>query len=349
MKRPRLRRFFRFKLATLLIVSTLIAVALGFILRSHGQRQAIAAIRQAGGDVRYHYQIHRAGGLSESPVPSWLRGWLGDEYFLSPASVSVRNGTANDDVLAQLPKLPYLEQVLIEGPFTRSGLKNLSQLPRLKKLYIFGAQIRDGDLSELEELRQLNTLLLSCPKVTDAGLAHLKSLDQLDKLLLVCSMTDAGLVHLRGLDRLETLFLEGPITDAGLKQLHGLKRLESFGCQTQKRVYIALQDPALLEYIDVPLADCMQDLAVKHKIAIRIDRPALNRAGVRSDIPVSIDRRVPSLKEALDEILSPRKLGWTSDAQGIVVTTAEKADEAKRGARELRHALPNIKIFRVDW
>ena len=56
MKKPQLRRFFRFKLATLLIVSTLIAVALGFILRSHGQRQAIAAIRQAGGEVRFQYE-----------------------------------------------------------------------------------------------------------------------------------------------------------------------------------------------------------------------------------------------------------------------------------------------------
>ena len=251
--------------------------------------------------------------------------------------------------MAQLPKLPHLSDVLIQGPFTRRGLENLGQLPRLSSAQISSPQITDDDLVELAELRRLRGLWLTCPKVTDAGLVHLKGLDQLENLTLHCSMTDSGLVHLREMDRLENLTLAGSISDSGLRHLHALKRLQSLDCQTRPAIWSELHSATTLEYVEVPLTDCMQDLEVKHGVAIRIDRPSLDRVGIRPDAAITIYRPGVPLGDALDAILRPLKLGWTSDAQGIVIITAEKADEGRRGVRDLQKTLPNLKTIDVDW
>src|SRR5687768_4773908 len=80
------RRWLRYSLRSLFVLVTLTSVMLGvWVNRAERQRRAVAAIRAAGGTVRYDYE--QAGAQAAGPVdgqlpgPDWLCRLLSVDYF----------------------------------------------------------------------------------------------------------------------------------------------------------------------------------------------------------------------------------------------------------------------------
>ncbi len=188
----------------MIVVVLVIGTWLGWLVRStHIQRDAVAAIVNAGGEVNYSW-----GWTPVSPIPvrRWLMNLIGDDYF----------GQAVDVRLFP-PSTP-----------TDATAAQIARLTQLKRLWLYSATLGDGGLAHLKGLTSLQYLGLIGPKVTDAGLVNLENLTSLRYLTLIdTQVTDAGLVHLKTLTNLKVLvFNSTHITEAGRNNLkHALPNL----------------------------------------------------------------------------------------------------------------------------
>ena len=161
------RRWFQFRLRTLMSVVTLIAVLLGWRLyvwraQQEQQRQAMAEIQAQG------------------------------------ASTSVTFGSYAEAIILQGRKADNV--VILDNPqLTDDDLKALDNAPLTRSLYLVGSQITDDGLVHLRNLKQLETLDLKKNKrLTDAGLVHLEGLKNLDQLILIgTQVTPAGVKKLQ--------------------------------------------------------------------------------------------------------------------------------------------------------
>jgi hypothetical protein len=228
----RKRRWFQFSLRTLLLFTLICAVAASWVAhrmdKKRAEREAIAAIRKAGGLV-YHdcEEVHKdtSGKMVASGTrgPEWLQKLVGDDFFTDPLLVSfikVRESTeATMTIVGELDELRWL--FLAESNVTDAGLANLMRLRQLTNLNLGGTNITDAGLAHLTKLRKIEYLMLDRTKITDAGLVHLEGIDSLWRLSLTnTNVTDAGLEHLRRLTKLDALWLEGTkVTKAGIESL----------------------------------------------------------------------------------------------------------------------------------
>ena len=220
---PKPRRWFQFRLRTLLIGVLVLSLPLSWFAvrmeRARRQRVAIAAIRRLGG--RVHYE-------TMSSAPEWARDVLGVHSFLDIAIASPTAAFGDDEAkcFKDLPDIRGLQ--LGDVQITDAGLENFRGLTHLWKLYLNKMEITGTGLKHLKELPGLRMLVFVGTPVTDSGLQHLGGLPSLEILVLYdTEITDAGLATLRELPGLKSLKLRGPdITDAGLEYLKGLSKLE---------------------------------------------------------------------------------------------------------------------------
>jgi hypothetical protein len=84
----------------------------------------------------------------------------------------------------------------------------------------------------------------------------------------------------------------------------------------------ALAEKTVLSFSETPLVDIIEFLKDHHKIAIQLDKKALDDVGVAADVPITCDLQGISLRAALD--LSLRNLGLALDIQDevLLITTA---------------------------
>jgi Leucine Rich repeat len=202
--------YVRFSLRALIVLVLLIGAGLGWLVRSaHVQRDAVAAIRRAGGGVTYDWEWNsgKCATGGEPWAPKWLVGLIGVDYFAHVTSV-------------------WLLPVPTDGTIVEVG-----HLTQLERLQLIGGIASDGGLIHLKGLTKLSGLSLSNNQVSDAGLVHLNGLTKLSDLdHSYNQVSDAGLVHLKGLTKLSVLDLERTqITDAGLAHLNGLSELRNIG------------------------------------------------------------------------------------------------------------------------
>lgn len=156
---PSKRRWFQFRLRTLLVMVVVVAIPLGWI---GYERRRIATRREGLKEAGFAW-----GG--QSPQPEWNQAVFGDD---SPAY-------ANS---------------MVSGIVTDAGLVHLKNLPQLQLLALYGSHITDAGLVHLKDLPQLQTLSLDGTHITDVGLVHLQDLHQLKRLELSrTQVTDAGL------------------------------------------------------------------------------------------------------------------------------------------------------------
>lgn len=247
------RRWWQFRLRTLLIAVLVLSLPLGWLSwrlkQAADQRRAVGAFRDAGGLVGYDYgpQYERdlpnspalggPGPAPEPPWPEWLRDRVGDDFFFGIKEVNFpimfvnppsAFPTVTDELLVDLKDLRGPRELQIHSNrVTDEGLRILPELPTLRQLALYTPNVTDAGLSHVSQLWMLEFLALDSPHVTNEGLGHLSQLRKLQHLNLVApNVTDAGLRHLSQLRMLESLTLDTPdVTDAGLGNLSELRLL----------------------------------------------------------------------------------------------------------------------------
>jgi hypothetical protein len=196
------RRFLRFSMRGMIVVVLLVGGWLGWIVRSARiQREAVAAIKNAGGAVAYGWAEEEFSHPVDGPwwAPGCIVALAGVDFFGHVTAVG-------------------LKQFSTEG---ESPLLNIRQFAQLEDLDVSNSSFSDADLPVIEEVTSLRRFYLDGSRVTDAGLVHLRGLTNLAILNLdKTRVSDAGLIHLAGLSNLTTLRLNGTkVTDAGVKKL----------------------------------------------------------------------------------------------------------------------------------
>jgi hypothetical protein len=222
----RWRRYLRFSVRGLIVFVILVAAGLGSIVHeAHIQRDAVAAVRDAGGLVRYDWEWSHG-----KPVPGgkpWASKWLVDrigvDYFGHVTRIWLAwSSTATDATLAHIGRLTRLQWLTVNSAsVSDAGLVHLKGLTNLTVLELNFTQVSDAGLVHLEGLTNLAILSLDGTRLSDAGLVHLKGLTNLTDLWLdFPQVSDAGLAHLKGLTKLTSLALsQTQVTDAGANQL----------------------------------------------------------------------------------------------------------------------------------
>lgn len=216
MKHPfRIHRLFQFSLRSSFLLMTTICIWLGIQVNAVRHQEAIvAAIEEAGGEVRYDWELdenYQKTGAKHPPGPEWLRRRIGDDYFQKVVAVFV---TEN----------PY---------FRDEHLPPIEQLPALRMLALDNTQISDAALPRIAQCRRLTFLDIAETNVTDAGMESVAQLRQLKDLWVGDwargTVGDHGMKKLVGLAHLERLYLGGKrFTDASipiLERFHGLLEL----------------------------------------------------------------------------------------------------------------------------
>jgi hypothetical protein len=220
----------RFRIRSLLIVTAIIGGALAcYTHRVYRPRQTVSWISDLGGSVKYDYQKASSDHANvfdpkaTEPGPAWLRDAIGNEFFQDVVMIDVAGKPITDMDLAELKKLPKLENLNLSNTrVTSAGLIHLAGLKNLKWLSLWNTQVDDDGLRHLAKLTRLQSLLLDGTRVTDSGLKHLEGLTELDEWLglVGTGVTDSGLVHLRGLTKLRQVNVRRTkVTAAGAKQL----------------------------------------------------------------------------------------------------------------------------------
>lgn len=244
----RKRHWYQFRLQRLFVVTLICAVAASWVAhrrdKKHAEREAVAAVRKAGGFVFYESDLNEiddSGRIINPPRPrgpDWLRKLAGDDSFNDPVFVSYNKAPNSAQAtlasVAQLDKVQYLS--LQSSNITDSALANLNGLHQLRVLSLADTTVGDAGLAQLTELSTLEQLVLGRTRVTDAGLAYLEGLNRLRTLdLEKTNITDAGLEHLRGMPKLDALWLKGTnVTKAGVEGLKkSLPHCEIFWPQDQ--------------------------------------------------------------------------------------------------------------------
>ena len=205
------RHWYQFSLATLLIVTVVLASTVGWIgsrilqaIRNRAREvvavEEVAAVREIekmGGRVSYSYKRQRP--------ETWL-----EDLFDDPGD----------------PEDPVRISVVTEVEFwntniTDAGLIHLKELRSLRVLSLSNAKISNTGLNHLKGLTSIEELDLTSTNVSDAGLEHLRGMTELKLLDLAFTyVTDAGLEHLAVLSNLSRLDLIGTrVTDEGMKKL----------------------------------------------------------------------------------------------------------------------------------
>ena len=222
-------RYLRFSVRTMIVLVLVIGAAMGWVVhRARVQRDAVAAIRKAGGSIWYDWQFkgnsHTPNG--EPRGPRWLVEALGVDYF---GYVAVVSGTElfSDHELVLVESLGHLERLMLYGSsVTDAGLAHVRDLRNLEYLWLNGTRAGDAGLAYLKRLTRLKVLSLDKTWVTDAGLANLRGLIDLESLGLAdTTVTDAGLDILEVMPKLRGLSLGGTrLHDVSMAHMRRLER-----------------------------------------------------------------------------------------------------------------------------
>jgi hypothetical protein len=260
----------RFSLRTFMGGVTLFCILLAWQLhRARQQKEAVGAIKTAGGWVHYDYQrpdslTNNFDPLATPWEPPWLLDLLGIDFFHDVVEV---NMVYNDDskprqdnhgpavnIAPQLAHFPRLRWLLISGPYIDDdGMAAVGRLKRLESFYQWnGEHITDVGVAHLRDMPRLKYIHLGMSQVGDRGLAALSRLPNLEGLSMQRNkFTDAGLVHLAGHPKLKELWighLQGliPITDAGVVHLAKIPNLEELDLQHTRVTPAGLKPLAVL-------------------------------------------------------------------------------------------------------
>jgi len=133
--------------------------------------------------------------LSGIPLPDY--GFLAPIHGLR--ELTLANTGLNDLTLAQLPRLPTLQRLVLDGNDLRGpGLASLQEQPALVDLSLGCPTLTDLFAKNLAELKQLKRLSLAGSGLSDSGIKHLAGLTNLESLdLRRTKASAAGIAELQ--------------------------------------------------------------------------------------------------------------------------------------------------------
>jgi hypothetical protein len=237
------RRWLQFSLRTLLLVTAIIALGLGYVM--YERREAAERWEAVVWfiEIKGHIEV-------DKPDPIWLawpRAIIGDYAVQRPRKLAINSFYITDEELAPVARLTSLTSLRLdtgqawstEAPnrhgrpsvppidgsaqvgITDAALEHLRDLSLLQKLQLDGTLITDAGLIDLQGLKSLRHLSVAHTKVTERGLDQLTALPHLESLNLSgTSVTAAGLKDLALMTQLRRVFLyESKITADEVKEL----------------------------------------------------------------------------------------------------------------------------------
>jgi len=206
----------RVSVGALMILVLLIGAGLGWTMHivhaARMQRESVAAIEKAGGDVVYDCDLNpnHTVRIRRLAYVRWLDRRVGIDYFTNVVEIVIPRDLTDAD-LVLVGRFPRLETIWCGGSHasvTDAGLAYLGGLAILKELDLWESGITDAGLAHIKGMKSLKQLNLSGTRITDAGLVHLSGMASLQTLDL--SHTDigaAGVVHVKKLTSLRSLDL----------------------------------------------------------------------------------------------------------------------------------------------
>ncbi len=214
-------RWFRISLRTFLVVLVIVAIAIAWFAHYARQRTAaLAAIRQAGGDIRMY-----AG------KPSLLEEWFGAELFGRVDEVDLREGKVDNGLLIHIGVLKELRRLdLSNADIDDAGVRHIAHLP-LQELWLQSTDITDASAATLSKIKSLYFLQLNATSLSDAFLENLQPLPELKDLGMRGTLvTNAGMKYLSRHSNLEQLDVYSTeIDDSGVERLVDCQSLTYLG------------------------------------------------------------------------------------------------------------------------
>ena len=221
-KSPRiLARLYRFRLRTLIIVISMLAIWLGLLTyRAETQRKAVEVIERAGGKVSEYSR-----GFTVKFAPKWIQELAGEHYFFTAKSVQFSSVQSNSIFPELIDWTP--------SPISRETIRAISRLPHISSLTFDHNPVRFNDIAELTELTSLKVLQLSfAPDSSFRDTSQLLRLSQFIELrtLIISELPKVSgqLSFLRNLSKLKHLTIESAqLGQEDLKHIGTLSKLES--------------------------------------------------------------------------------------------------------------------------
>jgi Leucine-rich repeat (LRR) protein len=220
-KKPPRRRWFQYSLRSMLVLITLAAIALAawntYRKRLRLQNRALPELTRLKAEV----DVQPVG-------PEWLRALPGGEDLFKVVGVKLEHHRFEDEDLACLEHLPYLERLYLAAtPLSNKGLAHVAKCKRLKRLSLWKTRITDLGMEHLRNLEDLELLDIQETRVTEAALVHLRNLPRLRMLKQTIVLSDEGIELLaRFRHRPVTSVHAYEITAQGMWALTALGRLE---------------------------------------------------------------------------------------------------------------------------
>ncbi len=232
-----LRRWFQFRLRTLLLVTVVVALLMSFVypwgVRARRQRAAVDVILRHGGDVMYKGADMPYSAVSRNYNRfSWwqqLRHDMGlADWFSTCRTVSFYRVRFTEEEKEAVKRLPDVENLEFQEALPSTDvLETLLALPSLQGVSGWNAAWTNEQLRLLTRAKNLQHLNLCVPQLNEAGMRALGEVTSLRTLNLRKSAPPSRwLKYFRSLTDLETLYL--PLVEAcdeDLGHLQPLKRL----------------------------------------------------------------------------------------------------------------------------
>jgi hypothetical protein len=214
------------------LITVLAVIALrGFLEYWIGpQRNAVAAITQAGGTVTYDWEWKNGAPLgpgAKPPWPDWVVNNLGPDFCGNVVAVHIARPTADDALMKHIGRLKRLEYLTLYGAIlSNEGFAQLEHLRSLETLTITNFAASADNLAHLAGLTRLKRLALGGGGITNEGLSNLAQMRGMESLSLVFTgITSLKPIH--GMTRLQSLDLTGsPIDDEALEALEDCTSLQ---------------------------------------------------------------------------------------------------------------------------
>lgn len=178
----------RFLLASMLgITGVFCVLGLGAKFREEVQVASKIDIEAAYGRVMYDFQKieDRFDPNAKSPVPQWMIGFLGVDFFHTITWVDLDSRSVTDATMESVANLTNLEQLHLSNTQTScKGLRHIAKLQQLRRITINNSGLTDDCGEIFKELSRLEVLGIENETVTGALLKSVAENQNLKTLRL---------------------------------------------------------------------------------------------------------------------------------------------------------------------